>query len=66
MENLKQGTRVEFNVQSLKGKGSIVGIATMGQPILGKLYIIEPDEKINSGVYEYTHFTAWENQFKVI
>jgi hypothetical protein len=62
MENLKQGTRVEFDIQSFKGKGTIVGVATIGQPIIGKSYIIEPDEK----VYDYTHFVAWECQFKVI
>jgi hypothetical protein len=66
MEDLKQGTRVEFDVQSFKGKGTIVGVATNGQPIIGKSYIIVPDEKLQSEVYEYTHFVAWECQFKVI
>ncbi len=65
MENLKQGTRVEFDVQSLKGKGTIVGIATNGHPIIGKSYIIEPDEKL-SDVYDYSHFVAWECDFTVI
>jgi hypothetical protein len=66
MENLKQGTRVEFDVQSFKGKGTIVGVATNGSPIIGKSYIIEPDEKLQSEVYDYTHFVAFESQFKVI
>ena len=66
MENLKQGTRVEFDVQSFKGKGTIVGVATNGQPIIGKSYIIEPDEKLKSESYDYSHFVAWECQFKVI
>lgn len=66
MEDLKQGTRIEFDVQSFKGKGTIVGVATSGQPIIGKSYIIEPDEKLKSDVYDYTHFVAWECQFTVI
>ena len=33
MEDLKQGTRVEFDIQSFKGNGTIVGVATNGQPI---------------------------------
>ncbi len=65
-KNLEQGTRVEFDVQSFKGKGTIVGVATNGQPIIGKCYIIEPDEKLKSEVYDYTHFVAWEGQFKVL
>lgn len=66
MEYLKQGTRVEFDIQSIKGKGTIVGASTNGQPIIGKSYIIEPDEKLQSDVYDYTHFVACEYQFKVI
>ncbi len=66
MENLKQGTRVKFDVQTFKGMGTIVGVATTGQPIIGKMYIIEPDEKLQSDVYDYTHFVACEFQFKVI
>jgi hypothetical protein len=62
MECLTQGTRVEFNFQSFQGKGTIVGLATT---IIGKSYIIEPDEKLES-VYDYTHFVVWEGQFKVI
>ena len=64
MEDLKQGTRVEFNFQSFKGKGTIVGVATIEQPIIGKCYIIEPDEKLKS--YDYSHFIAWGFQFKII
>jgi hypothetical protein len=64
--DLKQGTRVEFDIQFHKGKGTIVGVATNGSPIIGKSYIIEPDEKLKSDVYDYTHFVAWETQFVVI
>jgi hypothetical protein len=66
MENLKQGTRVEFDVQTFKGYGTIVGIAINGAAIIGKAYIIHPDEKLQSEVYDYTHFVAFESQFKVI
>ena len=66
MELLKRGTRIEFDIQTFKGKGTIVGIATSNQPIIGPSYIIDPDEKINSEVYDYSHFVAFECQFKVI
>jgi len=65
-ENLKQGTKIEFDVQSLKGTGKIVGISKITMPIIGNLYIIEPDEPINSEIYDYSHFTAWDCQIKII
>jgi hypothetical protein len=43
MEKLKQGTRVEFDVQSLKGIGTIVGMASIELPMSGSIYIIDPD-----------------------
>lgn len=64
--DLKQGTRIEFEIADLKGEGTIVGLATTGHPIIGKTYIIEPDVPINNEVYDYTHFVAWESQFKEI
>jgi hypothetical protein len=66
MEELKQGTKIEFDVQSLTGTGKIVGIATVAMPLIGTLYIIEPDEPINSEAYDYSHFTAWGCQIKEI
>lgn len=66
MDTLKQGTRVEFGYQIIKGKGTIVGLATDGQPIIGKFYIIEPDDPINNKAYNYTHFCLYECYFKVI
>lgn len=68
MEDLKQGTRVEFQLDGadLRGTGTIVGKATNGQPILGSCYIIEPDESIKSEVYDYSHFVAWSFQLKLI
>ena len=67
-EQLKQGQRVEFNINELNGKGKIVGIATNGLPIIGKSYIIEPDPNfiVSNEVYDYTHFVAWENQLKIL
>lgn len=65
-KELKQGTKIEFDIHPLKGTGKIVGIATITMPIIGNLYIIEPDEPINSEVYEYSHFTAWKSQIKII
>ena len=48
MSDLKQNTRIEFNTQGIIGKGKIVGIGANDLPIIGKMYIIEPDEKIKS------------------
>lgn len=64
--NLKQGTRIKFVINGLSGNGTIVGIANNGLPVIGKGYIIEPDEKLKSDVYDYTHFVAFEFQFKVL
>jgi hypothetical protein len=66
MARVKQGTRVEFDVQSIKGKGTIVGVATVELPFIGASYIIEPDQKIENETYNYTHFVASESQFKTL
>jgi len=63
---LKQGTRVEFDIQSFRGKGTIVGLASNELLIIGRSYIIEPDEKLKSDVYDYTHFVAFDIQLKII
>ena len=55
---LKQGQRVEFNLGTLNGTGTVVGKAMSDQPIIGGTYIIEPDEPIRNEVYDYTHFVA--------
>lgn len=39
MEFLKQGTKISFDVQTLKGEGKIVDMALNGLPIIGQLYI---------------------------
>ena len=63
---LKQGTRVKFDVQTFSGMGTIVGVASTPQPVIGATYIIEPDEKLDSQVYKYSHFVAFENQLIII
>jgi hypothetical protein len=65
-EQLKQGQRIEFDINGLKGEGKIVGVATNGAPIIGKSYIIEPDVRISNEVYDYSHFVAWEFQLKLL
>lgn len=65
-EDLKQGQKVEYHVDTLHGFGKIVGKANNGQPIIGCLYIIEPEIPITSEVYPYSHFALWETQFKLI
>jgi hypothetical protein len=66
MEELTQGQKVSFDIQSLKGTGKVVGIAITGQPIIGIGYIIEPDISIESESYPYTHFVAFEMNLKKI
>lgn len=71
MLDLKQGTRVEFNIDysgvtnstnncGIKGTGKVVGIATSGAPVIGRSVIIEPDVLISSETYPFTHFVAFE------
>lgn len=66
MELLKQGTKVEFNVGTLKGTGKIVGLSQIPQAVIGQGYIIEPDILINNEVYNYSHFTCFEINLKEI
>ena len=64
--NLKHGTRIQFDINTIKGTGTIVGIATSGDVLLGKGYIVEPDEKISNEVYDYTHIVVYELYFTVL
>ena len=66
MKDLKQGQRVQFKIDTLVGTGKIVGCATNGAPILGKTYIVEPDEAITNEVYPYSHFAAFEMQLTLL
>src|SRR5688572_965374 len=64
---LKQGTRITYNIDnSLQGEGEIVGVANNGVPILGIMYIIEPDIPIKNEVYDYSHICVYEYYLKVV
>jgi hypothetical protein len=67
-DGLRQGTRVEFNlnVSGLTGIGKIVGIANDPQPFIGYTYIIEPEIPITSAVYPYTHIVANSTMIQVL
>jgi hypothetical protein len=66
-EDLKQGQRIKYDVnEEVRGTGTIVGKATNNVPILGGIYIIQPDIPINNGMYNYSHFVLPENQFELI
>lgn len=63
MEDLKQGTRIEFDVDGVKGKGTIMGIqrldpmsgsSTRGELKMDKYYIVQMDKPIDK-VYEYDY-----------
>lgn len=64
--NLKQDDRVSFDIQVLKGTGKVVGVASSEQAIIGKSYIIEPDEPIFSDVYPYSHIVVFAIHLKLI
>lgn len=57
---LQQGTPVKFDCQPLIGTGKICGIASNGQPYIGRGYIIEPDTQIKSEDYNYSHIVIYE------
>lgn len=63
--DLKQGQKVHYDY-GVKGTGKIVGVATNGVPLVGKTYIIEPDESFNNEVYPYTHFVCPELYLTII
>ena len=63
---LKQGQRVEYNVENLHGFGKITGKASNGVPILGISYIIEPEIPLDPEVYPYSHFVCFEKFFKLV
>ena len=57
----KQDDKVYYDLQELKGMGKVVGFAAWGDPVRGKMYIIEPDENIMSQTYPFTHFPCSES-----
>jgi hypothetical protein len=62
MENLAQGTLVEYNLKGLNGKGIVVGMVFEEFPS----YIIEPEISIKTDSYPWTHFVCPENNLKVV
>jgi hypothetical protein len=52
---LKQGTTVSFKINDKKYTGKVCGKSTNDMPIIGAIYIIEPDQDISNDVYQYTH-----------
>jgi hypothetical protein len=66
MEELKQGTRVKYHEQLLIGTGKIVGVVTNDMPLTGRLYIVEPDEKVISEIYHYSNIAVFESNLEVI
>lgn len=66
MDQLKQGTIIEYDIQNFKGRGKIVGVASILPILPGFLYIIEPEIKINNIAYDYSHFVCYSSWIKVI
>lgn len=63
---LKQGTKVEFDNNIIKGTGFIDGIAAESVAVIGRNYIIRV-ESINSKLeLHYSHIAVFELFIKVI
>ena len=43
---LQDGARVIFDIDTHKGSGCILGVVSEGVAVLGRTYIVKPDEKI--------------------
>ncbi len=56
--NLKQGTKVKYDYQYMKGEGIVVGISNT-LPVMGNMYIIQTDSIITEE-YPYTTFVCPE------
>lgn len=63
-KQLKQGQKVQFKINDINVTGKIVGCATVVQPIIGELYIIEPD--ISNEIYQYTHCVQYRVMLTLI
>ena len=58
---LFQGDKIKCKVGDRIVTGTVCG-KTGEQPIVGGMYIIEPDESIQNDTYPFTHFVMPENQ----
>lgn len=72
-ENLKQGTRVEYNPYPKSDKsviltGTICGLVNTGAPVIGKGYIIELDAVSRNLIpdYPYSHLMGFEVHLREI
>jgi hypothetical protein len=63
-DNYKQGDRVKTLLNSTlsEGFGTICGIATTGNPFVGKSWIVKPDDPILG--YEYSHIVLFSNMIE--
>lgn len=62
-QTLTQGTKVQFDYQTMKGEAKVVGISST-LPVMGNMYILQT-EAIISDVYPYTTFVCPECYIKV-
>lgn len=66
---IRQDTKVLFRLNgdsSMTGIGKVVGMVNQGLPIVGRSYIIEPEQPLENEHYPYTHFVLPEIWFEVI
>lgn len=62
-QTLTQGTKVQFDYQTMKGEAKVVGISST-LPVMGNMYILQT-EAIISEEYPYTTFVCPECYIKV-
>jgi hypothetical protein len=60
LPTLSQNDKVEFDNGVIKGTGKICGIASESVAVIGKGYIVQPDEPIKNETYEYSHVVIHE------
>ena len=64
----EQNQRVYFNLDGkIKGWAKICGSATEEMPVIGRSWIIEPEDPVpfNKVIYPFTHITAFSCQLDV-
>ena len=63
---MKQDQKVTFDNGVVKGTGKIVGVATNSLPVIGRTYIVEPDQPIKNETYNYSHIAMQEIYIKKV
>lgn len=59
--DLIQGKIVTYDTQTMKGRARIVGIATTGAAVIGRIVILEDlSENLPNREYPFTHFACAE------